>query len=155
MTIQKNIQQDIREAMKTRNSEKLSTLRMLVSALQSKQIEKRSKSGDQAIELADEEVMAVIRQEAKKRHDAIQQFTAAGRNVFAEKEKNELVILQAYLPQEIGDAELEVMIQKGIASMGGATIQEFGKIMGAVMKEVAGRASGDRVSALIKKILGN
>lgn len=152
--IQEHIQNDIKNALRAKESERLSTLRMIFSAIQTRQIEKRSKTGVDA-PLTDNEVIAVLRQEAKKRSDAAREFSAAGRSELAEKEKAELAVLRAYLPKEMDDEALEGIVKKTITGMGAVSGKDFGKVMGAVMKEAKGAASGERVSAMVKKILGS
>lgn len=144
---------DLKEAMKARDEKRLSVLRMISSALQGKQIEKRAKVGDQSVALTDDEVLAVLKHEAKKRQDAIAEFGKAGRAELAGKEAEELEVIKAYLPAEMGDAELEAIVSRTLSAMGEVTEKDFGKAMGAVMKETKGQASGDRVSALVKKYL--
>lgn len=149
------IAQDMRNALREKQTDRLSVLRMLFAALQTRQIEKRSKTGDKETALTDEEVVAVIKQEAKKRSDSITQFTSAGRTELAQKERAELDILQPYLPAELLDADLEILAHKVISGLGAVSEKDFGKIMGAIMKSAAGRASGERVSLLVKKLLVN
>ncbi len=142
------IEDACRSAMKNREELLLSVLRLLLTAIHNREIEKRAKSG--AGEMTDEEVMAVIRGEAKKRKDAIGEYTRGGRAAAAEKESAELVILEKYLPSEISDEEIEKLL---LPLAKGASVSDFGRIMSAAMKAVAGRASGDRVSATVKRML--
>jgi uncharacterized protein YqeY len=153
MTLQEKIQSDMKEAMRSQNASFLSVVRMLIAAIQSKQIEKRAKAGDQTVVLTDDEVTAVLRSEAKKRNDAIIELDKAGRAELSAKEKSELTMIQAYLPKEMEDEELEAIVSDVFAKAGAITEKEFGKVMGLAMKETKGRASGDRVSALIKKLM--
>ncbi len=141
------IEDACRSAMKNREELLLSVLRLLLTAIHNREIEKRAKSGSG--EMTDDEVMAVIRSEAKKRKDAIGEFTRGGRSAAADKESAELVILEKYLPQELMDEEIEKLL---LPLAKGATMSDFGKIMAAAMKAIAGRASGDRVSAAVKRI---
>ncbi|MFY9462878.1 MAG: GatB/YqeY domain-containing protein, partial [Candidatus Sungiibacteriota bacterium] len=103
-----------------------------------------------SMDITDEEVMAVIHSEAKKRKDAIAEYSRAGRIESAKKEAEELAILEKYLPQELTDEEIEKLL---VPLAKGATEKDFGKIMSAAMKAVSGRASGDRVSAAVKRML--
>lgn len=149
---QKNLKIQIedaaRHALKNREELLLSTLRMLLSAIHGKEIEKRSKTG--ASVLGDEEILAVIRSEAKKRKDAALEFEKAGRAELAEKEKMEQAMLASYLPPEMTDEEIKNLLTP-LAP--GATIKDFGKVMSAAMKAVAGRTSGERVSEAVKRML--
>ena len=156
--LKKTIEDQIKEAMKARDEVKLSTLRMLISSVRNREIEKRAKlvkSGAEGdinalSQLNDEETLDAIRSEVKKRRDAIVEYEKANRSELAQKEKEELAILQTYLPAELSDEEIEKLLQPLVA---GASEKDFGKLMGAAMKAVSGRASGDRVSAMVKRML--
>lgn len=145
------IQQDIKEAMRAKEEVRLSTLRMLLSAIHNREIEKRARGGE--AELSDEEIIAAVRSEAKKRRDAIAEYEKGGRIDLAEKEKGELKILEEYLPQELSDEELEKIARDVVSRLGQVTEKEFGRVMGEVMKQVRGQASGDRVGSIVRKIL--
>lgn len=145
------IEDAARHALKNREELLLSTLRLLLAAIHSREIEKRAKTGSP--ELDDEEVMVAIRSEAKKRKDAIAEFTRGGRAESAKKEAAELVILENYLPQELSDGEIEEMVREAIAETGASSENDFGRAMGAAMKKIAGRASGDRVQDMVRKAL--
>lgn len=157
--MKEKILQDIKEAMKAKDELKLSVLRMLSSAIKNRELEKRGKTGNEET-LNDEEVMVAIRSEVKKRKDAVEQFSKGGREDLASKEKHELAVLESYLPAEMSDEELEKVVTGVVSSLGEVTQKDFGRVMGEVMKKVkglpaqAGQASGDRVTALVKKILG-
>lgn len=142
------IEDACRSAMKNREELLLSVLRLLLTAIHNREIEKRAKGGTG--EMTDEEVMVVIRSEAKKRKDAIGEYTAGGRPAAADKESAELVMLEKYLPSELSDVEMEKLL---LPLAKGASVSDFGRIMAAAMKAVAGRASGDRVSAAVKRML--
>lgn len=152
--LQLQLEGEMHEAMKQHHEVLLSTLRMLRAAISNRIIEKRgkmAKAGDNApVELSNEEVLGVIRSEAKKRKDAITEFTRGGREEAAEKEAAELAILEKYLPQELSDEEIEKLVQPLAA---GRALTDFGAVMGAAMKAVAGRASGDRVQVIVRKAL--
>lgn len=159
--LKQKIEESVKTALKNHEGDLLSTLRMLLAAIQNREIEKRtrlSKKGGAAdlekeSQLTDEEVVEVIRQEAKKRRDAIEGYEKGGRQEAAERERRELAILQSYLPQEISDEELEKIVGEVIAGLGAVTEKDFGRVMGEAMKRAKGRASGDRVSAAVKRIL--
>lgn len=151
MNFQEKIKEDMKTAMREKNELRLSVLRMVISAMQNRGIEKRAKGGD-AI-LADEEAIAVVRSEVKKRRDAIGEYTKGGRPELAAKESQEFSILEGYLPQEISDEEIRGHVVEAVKGIGHITAKDFGKVMGEVMKRVKGRASGDRVSAAVKKII--
>lgn len=156
--MKQRIQNEIKEAMRSKNGLRLSVLRMLSSAIHNREIEKRAKSGKPE-ELTEEETVAVIRSEVKKRRDAIVEFEKGGRKDLAEKEAAELKILEAYLPQELSDQEIEKIVSEALDHLGlqkpfdSAQGRDFGRIMGEVMKRIKGQASGDRVSAAVKKVV--
>lgn len=144
------IEDAARSAMKNREELVLSVLRLLLTAIHNREIEKKAKAGGGSGEMTDEEVMAVIRSEAKKRKDAVAEYTRGGRAAAAEKESAELAILEEYLPREISDEEIEKLVRPLAA---GRPMSDFGAVMKEAMKSVAGRASGDRVSAAVKRML--
>ena len=148
MNLKSTIEDAARSALKNRQPELLSTLRMALAAIKNRELEKRTKSGTG--ELTEEETMAVVKSEVKKRKDAIMEFEKAGRQDLADKEKMERAILEKYLPAEISDEEIEKLLRPVVA---GASAADFGRVMGTAMKAVAGRASGDRVSAAVKRML--
>ncbi|MFZ2803966.1 MAG: GatB/YqeY domain-containing protein [Patescibacteria group bacterium] len=145
MTINERIDADLKAAMKEKNEAVVSTLRMAKSSLKNKQI-------DLGKELSDDETGNVVRTLVKQYKDALADFTSAGRTDLAEKQKTEIELLERYLPAGITDAEIEVIAKKVIADTG-ATQKDFGKAMGLVMKEVAGRADGNSVRTVVQKLL--
>ena len=163
MNLKEKINQNLKEAMKQKDELRLSVLRMLLSAMNNKSIEKRTrlaKSGvaeeelEKASELSEEEILEVVRSEGKKRRDAVEGFSKGGRGDLAEKESQELKILEEYLPQELSGEEIEKTVKDVVASIGVVTQKDFGRVMGEVMKKIKGQASGDKVGAAVKKILG-
>ena len=136
-----------RSALKNHEPETLMTLRMFLASVKNREIEKQAKGE----EVSEDDVMAVLKSEVKKRRDAINEFQKGGRQELADKEAREMAILEKYLPAEISDEEIEKILQPLVA---GASAADFGRVMSAAMKAVAGRASGDRVSAMVKKLLG-
>lgn len=102
--------------------------------------------------MTEEEIIAVLRSEAKKRRDASEEYRKGERQELAAKEDKELVIVEKYLPKELSDGEIEKILQPMVA---GASVKDFGRVMGAAMKAVSGRASGDRVSAMVKRLLAS
>lgn len=155
------IQNDIKEAMRSKDELRLSVLRMLSSAIHNRELEKRAKTG-KAEELNEEEIVAVIRSESKKRRDAIVEFEKGNRKDLAEKELAELKILETYLPKEISDQEIEKIVREVVIQLGAVTEKpfdkaqgrDFGRVMGEAMKKIRGQASGDRVSGAVRRILG-
>jgi hypothetical protein len=145
MTIIERLDNDLKEAMKAKNEAALSTFRMARSSFKNKQIEAGR-------ELSDEEAAAVLRTMIKQYKDALNDFTAAGRTDLAERQKAEVELLERYLPAGMEEKEIEAITQKIIAESG-AGLKDFGRVMGAVMKEVAGRADGNAVRAVVQKLL--
>ncbi|MBI2053242.1 MAG: GatB/YqeY domain-containing protein [Candidatus Sungbacteria bacterium] len=143
-----DIENAARAAMKSQDAVLVGTLRMALAAIKNRELEKRAKSG--AAELTEEETMAVVKSEVKKRKDSVMEFEKASRQDLADKEKAELAILEKYLPAEISDEEIEKLVRPLAA---GRAVTDFGAVMGLAMKAIAGRASGDRVSAVVKQIL--
>jgi hypothetical protein len=140
------VKKQIIEAMKAKDRVKLSTLKMLSSALHNAEIDKR---GD----LTKEEELVIVRREAKKRKDAIEAYQKADRVDLAEKEKEELKILQEFLPKELTDEELGKLVDDSIKEVDAKSMADMGKVMGKVMAKVAGRADGKRVSDMVRKKL--
>lgn len=138
-----DIKKQIVEAMKAKDEIRLSTLKLLSSALHNAEIDKR---GD----LTEEEELEVVRSEAKKRKDAIGAYEKAGATGRAEKEKEELVILQEYLPQELSDEEIEKIVDETISATDAENIKDMGKVIGFVMGKAKGRADGKKVSELVR-----
>ena len=132
--------------MKGGDSFKVGTLRMVVSSIKNREIEKRAKSSDP---LTEEEIMEVLRREVKKRRESIEIYGSAGRGDLKEKEELELKVIQSYLPAELTKEEVEHIVAEAMA--GGE--KEFGKIMKAVKEVIGGRADGKLVSEIIKKHL--
>lgn len=137
--------------MRAHDTLRLSVLRMVRSSMHNKEIEKRVKGGE--LGLSEEEVIAALRSEVKKRRDAIAEFRKGKREDLAEKESAELQILEMYLPQELSDEEILGVVRETVHELGSVTIKDFGRVMASVMKKLMGRASGDRVSQIVRTIL--
>jgi len=151
------IQADLKAAMKSGDALRVSTLRMAQSALHNKALEKRAilvKAGGAEADatLTDEEIFSVLKTEVKRRKEAAAEFNKGGRQEMAEKELKEAEILGAYLPAEADDVAVEEAVKSAIAEVG-ADPKQFGRVMGLVMKKLGGAASGDRVSAAVKRAL--
>jgi len=147
------IEQNMKEAMKTKDVLRLSVLRILLSVAHNKLIDKKYKEG--SAELSDEEFLNVIRSEVKKRKDSVREFRRGGREEMANKEEEEIKVLTAYLPAELTDNELEKTVEDVIKELGHLTPKDFGKAMSHVMKRVAGRAGGDRVKEILNKTISS
>jgi len=151
MNLAKNkITENLKESMKKGDALRTSTIRMLISAIHNKEIE----LGKKETGLSDEETMDVIRSEAKKRKDAVSGFEQASRPELAQSEKEELAILESYLPPEISDEELLAIVKKGIIDAGATSPADFGKVMKILSPLLKGKASGSRIVDAVKKELG-
>lgn len=146
MKLAEQINQDFLTAYKSHDEAKSSLLKLLKSSLQNAQIAKQG-------ELQDEEVIKLIQKEVKLRQEAIVQYKKGGRDDLAAKDEAEIVILKTYLPSELSDEELEKLVAEVISSVGGQSQADFGRVMGAVMPKIAGRATGNVVSSTVKKLL--
>ena len=149
MTLQERVDSDLKQAMRTKDATKLGVLRMLKSALKYAVI---AKSGTEA-ELSDAEAVQVIRKQAKQRQDSIESFEKGGRAELADKEKEELAILDSYLPQAMSTDELARMVRETIAEVGATSKAQMGAVMKAVQAKAAGRADGKTLSAEVQKQL--
>ena len=150
MTIPERITQDITAAMKARDEHRLSTLRMVKSALKNKEIDKRAA-------LDDQEAMAVLNTLIKQRKDSVEQFTKGGRKELADKEAAEIVMIEGYLPKAAGQEEITSVIGATISEMGSPTMKDMGTVMKNAMSKFAAqgtRVDGKAVSETVKKLLG-
>ena len=143
------IQNDLRESLKNKDEIKVSTLRLLIGAIKNFAIEKESTSYIPT----DEEILEVIRKEAKKRKESIEQFEAGGRNELVEKETKELQILESYLPAQMSEKEVEKIIEQKIQELGATSAAEIGKVMGTLSQELKGKADMGFVSSIVRKQL--
>src|SRR5881394_3742861 len=149
MSIIERVDSDLKEAMRARDTTKLGVLRMLKSALKYAAI---AKSGAEA-ELSDAEAAQVIRKQVKQRQDSIESFEKGGRTELAEKEREELSILNAYLPQAMSAEEVAKVVRETIAEIGATSKAQMGAVMKGLQAKVAGRADGKTLSAEVQKQL--
>ncbi len=140
------IRAELTEAMKARDAEKLSTLRMLQSSLKYQQIEVGH-------ELTDEEALTVIRKAVKQRQDSIEQYEKGNRPELAAKERSEMIMLQAYLPPELSDEEIEGGGKEIIASTGAASKKDMGKVMKEATARYKGRVDGKKIQEMVSRLL--
>jgi uncharacterized protein YqeY len=143
------ILEDIKEAMKSKDSEKSGFLRTLISSFNNEAINLKKKDDG----LTKDEQLKVLKREAKKHKDSIKQFESAGRNDLAETEKKELEILQTYLPEEMSEEEIKKNVEEVLAEMGEVAPSQFGQIMSKVMEKTGGQADGSLVSKIVKENL--
>jgi len=141
------VQNDLKEAMKSRDAVRTRTLRMLLAKLKEKQIEVLH-------ELEKAEELAVLKKAAKERQDSAKTYEDAGRNDLARKEMEELEIIQRYLPAELNDDGIRKIIKEIITESGAESMRDIGKVMGPAMKRLSGQADGKRVQMIVREELG-
>jgi uncharacterized protein YqeY len=143
MALREQLNEDMKAAMKAREAEKLAALRLLLAAVKQREIDER-------ITLDDAGVISVVEKMIKQRKDSISQFEKGARQDLADKEKFEVAILEAYLPQQLPQAEIDAIIAEAVAATGATTAADMGKVMGVVKPRLAGRADMGKVSGLVK-----
>lgn len=146
MSLRDQISEDMKAAMRAKESERLATIRLLLAAIKQREVDER-------VTLDDAGVTAVVDKMIKQRKDSISQFEAAGRNDLVEKERAEVAVLSAYLPAQLSDAEVAAEVQAAVAQTGAAGPQDMGKVMSVLKGKLAGRADMTAVSALVKAAL--
>ena len=144
-----NLREELKQSMLARNELKTSVLRMLLSAINYYEIQK----GGAGYEASEEDILGVIQNQAKQRRDSIEQFKAAGRQELVDKETKELEILSVYLPAQMTEEEITKLVKEAIAQTGASSMADIGKVMGALMPKVKGKADGNLVSGIVKKEL--
>jgi len=147
MSLKERIQQDVKDAMRAREKERLGTIRLITAAIKQIEVDKR-------IELDDEQVLLVLDKMCKQRRESISQFEKAGRDDLIAVEVRELGIIQDYLPEQLGDDEIAALIETAMADTGASSIKDMGKVMGQLKPKLQGRADMGAVSAMIKARLG-
>ena len=150
MSLKERIDQDLKEAMKSGDKNRLNTIRSIRAALLEKEVSIRV--GGKA-ELSDEQELEVVMSLAKKRKDSIQQYQDAGRKDLAEIEQAELAVITTYLPAQMPDEEIEAAVRDIIAQVGATSLKDMGKVMGAAMKKLKGKADGGKVQEMVKSAL--
>ena len=146
MGLKEQITEDMKAAMRAKDSVKLGAIRLLTAAIKQKEVDER-------IEVNDAQVLAIIEKMIKQRKDSISQFEAGGRQDLADAEKVELTILSVYMPAGLSEAEIKAEVQAAVAASGAAGPQDMGKVMAIVKPKLAGRADMTAVSALVKAAL--
>jgi uncharacterized protein YqeY len=145
-TLKERITDDMKAAMRAGEKERLGTIRMLQAAIKQREVDER-------ITLDDTQVLAVVEKMLKQRKESIAQFEQGGRTDLADKERSEIAQLQAYLPEQLSDADVDALVKAAIASTGAASVKDMGKVMGVVKAQAAGKADMGAVSARIKAAL--
>lgn len=144
------ISEQIKSAMKAKDKDRLEALRAMKSALKYKQVEKSS--GD---DIDEAEALAVFQKLIKQRQESIEQFEKAGRAEAAAKEKNEMAVIQSFLPQALSEEELNMMVQDSLKTTGAASIKDMGRMMQDLKPKTTGRADGKTLSQMVKSVLEN
>ena len=143
MSLKDQIIEDMKNAMRAKDTTRLGTIRLLLAAVKQKEVDER-------IELDDSAVVAIIEKLIKQRKDSISQFQAAKRDDLVAIESAELIILQAYMPEQMSEAEVAAVVAKAVAEVGATGPQDMGKVMGLVKSQLAGKADMGVVSAQVK-----
>ena len=143
MSLKLRITDDMKAAMRAKETARLGTIRLLLAAIKQKEVDDR-------VELDDAAVSSIVEKLIKQRKDSISQFQAAGRDDLVVAEQAELVVLQAYLPEQLSAAEVEAAVAAAIAESGASSTKDMGKVMALLKPRLAGRADMGQVSALIK-----
>ena len=143
MSLKDKLQQDMKAAMRAGEKRQLAVIRLINAAIKQREVDER-------IELDDEQVTAAIDKMAKQRRESIEQYEKAARDDLADQEKFELELLKSYLPEQLGEAEIDAMIEAAVTATGASSIKDMGKIMGQLKPKLAGRADMGAVSGKIK-----
>ena len=143
MSLKARIQEDVKNAMRAQQREQLAVLRLVTAAIKQKEVDER-------IDLDDSQVLAVLDKMAKQRRESLEQYRAAGRDDLADQEQFELDLIQAYLPEQLGEDELAGLIRDTIAELGASSIRDMGSVMNALRAQVQGRADMKAVSQAVK-----
>lgn len=147
MSLQERISQELKAAMLAKDADRLSALRMLKSTLGYAQIERKTES------LSDADVMAIVQKEVKKRRDSVEQFEKGGRPELAAKEKQEIAVLESFLPQPLSSEDLEQLVRATIQELNATSKKDMGPVIKAVQAKAAGRADGKTVSGIVGRLL--
>ncbi len=146
MSLKDQITEDMKNAMRAKDTARLGTIRLLLASMKQKEVDER-------IELDDGAVVAIIEKLIKQRKDSISQFQAAKRDDLVAIENAELIVLQAYMPEQMSEAEVAAVVAKAVAEVGATGTQDMGKVMGLVKSQLAGKADMGVVSAQVKAAL--
>ncbi|MEK7106053.1 MAG: GatB/YqeY domain-containing protein [Patescibacteria group bacterium] len=145
----KDLQEELKQSMLARDELKTSVLRMLLSTISYLETQK----GGAGYEATEEDVMSSIQKEAKQRRDSIEEFKKAGRAELVEKEERELELLQKYLPEQLSEEEIKKFVEEAISATGASSMSDMGKLMGALMPKIKGKADGNLVNKIVKEVL--
>ena len=144
MSLKEQIVNDMKEAMKARDSQRVSALRMVNSALKNREIEKRPDP------LTDDDTIGVLKKLSKQRKDSIEQYQKAGRDDLAEQEQKELIVLEKYLPEQMSEAQITEIVEATINELGASSMKDMGKVMGELKKKHADEIDFTKAGALLR-----
>ncbi len=147
MSLKDRITQDMKDAMRSKDQARLDSIRMLLAAIQRREVDER-------ITLDDAQVMTVIEKQIKQSREAVEQFVKGRRADLADKENRDIAVMQAYLPTPLSEAEIDALIAAAIAETGAVSIKDMGKVVAGLKPKLAGRADMAKVSAKVKAKLG-
>lgn len=147
MSLRETINQDVKNAMKAKETKKRDALRLLTSAFKQIEVDERK-------ELTDDDVIKIIQTQVKRRNDAATQYKDAGRDDLLQIELDEIGFYEVYLPAQMSDEDLTSALKEIITKVGATTMKEMGKVMGMASKELAGKADGKRINECVKSLLG-
>lgn len=161
MSLYETIQQDLKDSLKQKDSTAVSVLRMVVSAVKNRELEKRNKLSkteevsdlEELSKLTDEEIIEVLSKQAKQRKESIEGFKSGGRDELALKEQEELEVISKYLPEQLSEDEINKEIEKTVNEIKPSGMQDFGKVMGVLMARLKGKADGNIAGKLLKERL--
>ncbi|GIX27550.1 MAG: aspartyl-tRNA amidotransferase subunit B [Burkholderiales bacterium] len=147
MMLKATITQHMKEAMRGKDARRLAAIRLLLAAIQQREVDERR-------ELSDADVVGLVERLIRQRRESVAQYEAAGRRDLADNERFEIEVLQGYLPQPLSEGELQALIERAVTDTGAAGPKDMGRVMAALKPQIAGRAEMGRVSALVKARLG-
>ena len=147
MDPKEQLQQDLKAAMRAKDSRRREVIRMLLAALKQVEIDKRT-------ELTPEDALGILMSEAKKRRESIEEMESAGRTELAQQEQYELSLIEGYLPRQLGREEIETFAREAISEVGATTPKDMGNVMRVLMPRIKGQADGKLVNAVVRELLG-
>ncbi len=143
MTLKASIIQHMKDAMRAKDARRLAAIRLLLAAIQQREVDERREMGDA-------DVVGIVERLIRQRRESVAQYDAAGRQDLADNERFEIEVLQGYLPQPLSEKELEALIERAVIDTGAASPKDMGRVISALRPQIAGRAEMGRVSALVK-----
>jgi uncharacterized protein len=147
MSLELKINNDLKEAMKARAESRLRTIRAIKAAILI------AKTSGANVEIGADDEIKLLQKMVKQRKDSLSIFEQQGRAELAQVEREEIEIIESYLPQQLGEAEIEAIVREAIAATGASSVKDMGKVMGVASKQVAGRAEGAVISGIVKRLL--